>query len=223
MTTNCEQFVNMGEGFGFYMEIPAFGPGFVASVIPWASGREHKELMVKVPFISTFIWFLRDRGYGQVTIDGNGNAVPTYSLDNETDQKNFRRAASEAIRIHDAAGAQEIIISLAHGHVSWKRGENLEGFIQSVTDLPILNGAQPMISAHQLCTCRMGKDPAISVANTSGELYDVKGVWIGDASACPTALGANPMVTIMALAQRTADKMTAAVERDSRSASGARI
>jgi choline dehydrogenase-like flavoprotein len=223
MTTNCEQFVNMGEGFGFYMEIPAFGPGFVASVIPWASGRQHKELMVKVPFISTFIWFLRDRGYGQVTIDGNGNAVPTYSLDNETDQKNFRRAASEAIRIHDAAGAQEIIISLAHGHVSWKRGENLEGFIQSVTDLPILNGAQPMISAHQLCTCRMGKDPAISVANTSGELYDVKGVWIGDASACPTALGANPMVTIMALAQRTADKMTAAVERDSRSASGARI
>lgn len=223
MTTNCEQFVNMSEGFGFYMEIPAFGPGFVASVIPWASGRQHKELMAKVPFISTFIWFLRDRGYGQVTIDGNGNAVPTYSLDNETDQKNFRRAASEAIRIHDAAGAQEIIISLAHGYVSWKRGENLEGFIQSVTELPILNGAQPMISAHQLCTCRMGKDPAISVANTSGELYDVKGVWIGDASACPTALGANPMVTIMALAQRTADRMTAAVEQDSRSASGARV
>ncbi|MGD0568460.1 MAG: GMC family oxidoreductase [Candidatus Sulfotelmatobacter sp.] len=218
MTTNCEQFVNMGEGFGFYMEIPAFGPGFVASVIPWASGRQHKELMTKVPFISTFIWFLRDRGYGQVTIDGSGNAVPTYSLDNETDQKNFRRAASEAIRIHHAAGAQEIIISLAHGHVSWKRGENLEGFIQSVTGLPILNGAQPMISAHQLCTCRMGKDPAISVANTSGELYDVKGVWIGDASACPTALGANPMVTIMALAQRTADRMTAAV-KDSRPAS----
>jgi choline dehydrogenase-like flavoprotein len=223
MTTNCEQFVNMSEGFGFYMEIPAFGPGFVASVIPWASGRQHKELMMKVPFISTFIWFLRDRGYGQVTIDGNGNAVPTYSLDNETDQKNFRRAASEAIRIHHAAGAQEIIISLAHGHVSWKRGEDLDGFIQSVTDLPILNGAQPMISAHQLCTCRMGKDPAISVANTSGELYDVKGVWIGDASACPTALGANPMVTIMALAQRTADKMTAAAERDSRSTSDARV
>lgn len=220
MTTNCEQFVNMGEGFGFYMEIPAFGPAFVASVIPWASGRQHKELMTKVPFISTFIWFLRDRGYGQVTIDGDGNAVPTYSLDDEIDQKNFRRAAAEAIHIHHAAGAQEIIISLAHGYVSWKRGENLEGFIQSVADLPILNGAQPMISAHQLCTCRMGKDPAISVANTNGELYDVKGVWIGDASACPTALGANPMVTIMALAQRTADRMTSAVEQDSRPGSG---
>jgi choline dehydrogenase-like flavoprotein len=78
--------------------------------------------------------------------------------------------------------------------------------------LPVLNGAQPMISAHQLCTCRMGKDPATSVANTDGELYDVKGVWIGDGSACPTALGANPMVTIMALAERTADKMTVALQ-----------
>jgi choline dehydrogenase-like flavoprotein len=212
MTTNCEHFVNTGEGFGFYMEIPAFGPGFVASVIPWNSGRGHKELMSKVPFISTFIWFLRDRGFGQITLDGNGNAVPFYALDDETDQKNFRRAAAEAIRIHDAAGAQEIIISLAHGHVSWKRGTDLEEFIQSVMKLPVLNGAQPMISAHQLCTCRMGKDPATSVANTDGELYDVKGVWIGDGSACPTALGANPMVTIMALAERTADKMTVALQ-----------
>jgi choline dehydrogenase-like flavoprotein len=214
MTTNCEQFVNTGEGFGFYMEIPAFGPGFVASVIPWASGRQHKELMTKVPFISTFIWFLRDRGYGQITIDENGNSVPVYSLDDETDQKNFRQATAEAIRIHDAAGAQEIIISLAHGYISWKQGANLEDFIQSVMQLPILKGAQPMISAHQLCTCRMGKDPATSVANTKGEIYGVKGVWIGDASACPTALGANPMVTIMALAERTADKMTAAAQGD---------
>jgi choline dehydrogenase-like flavoprotein len=72
-----------------------------------------------------------------------------------------------------------------------------------------LNGAQPMISAHQLCTCRMGRDPETSVANTEGELHHVKGVWIGDGSACPTALGANPMVTIMALAERTADKILA--------------
>jgi choline dehydrogenase-like flavoprotein len=37
-----------------------------------------------------------------------------------------------------------------------------------------------------------------------GELHDVPGVWIGDASALPTAPGVNPMLTIMALARRTA-------------------
>ena len=213
MTTNCEQFVNTGDGYGFYMEIPAFGPGFVASVIPWINGKQHKEMMTKVPYISTFIWFLRDKGSGQITLDKAGNSVATYALTDETDQKNFRHASAEAIRIHEAAGAQEIMVSLAHNQLIWKRGTNLENFIRLVMKQPLLNGAQPMISAHQLCTCRMGTDPATSVANTNGELRDVKGVWIGDGSACPTALGANPMVTIMALAARTADKMGGAPSR----------
>jgi choline dehydrogenase-like flavoprotein len=209
MTTNCEQFTNTGDGFGFYMEIPAFGPGFVASVIPWITGRQHKEMMTKVPYISTFIWFLRDKGYGQIAIDETGNSTPFYQLSDETDQKNFRHAAAEAIRIHEAAGAQEIMVSLAHQQLIWKRGQNLESYITTVQKQPIINGAQPMISAHQLCSCRMGKDPAMSVADTNGELRDVKGVWIGDGSACPTSLGANPMITIMSLGMRTADKMLA--------------
>jgi choline dehydrogenase-like flavoprotein len=209
MTANCEQFTDTGGGFGFYMEIPAFGPGFVASVIPWTSGRQHKEVMTKVPYISTFIWFLRDRGYGEVTLDEAGEAVATYQLTDEVDQKNFRQAASEAIRIHDAAGAQEVLVSLAHRQLVWKRGQSLDAFIRKVAGEPLLDGAQPMISAHQLCTCRMGTDPATSVASTDGELHDVKGVWIGDGSACPTSLGANPMITIMALAERTAERMAA--------------
>jgi choline dehydrogenase-like flavoprotein len=42
-----------------------------------------------------------------------------------------------------------------------------------------------------------------------GQLHDVPGVWIGDASAFPTASGMNPMVTIMALARRTAEVIAA--------------
>ena len=53
-------------------------------------------------------------------------------------------------------------------------------------------------------SARMGTDPSTSVAGPYGELHDVKGVWIGDTSAFPTALGVNPMVTCMALARRTA-------------------
>lgn len=210
MTTNCEQFVNTGEGFGFYMEIPAFGPGFVASVLPWTNGRQHKELLTKVPYISTFIWFLRDHGSGQITVDPSGNSVSYYALTDEVDQKNFRKATAEAIRIHEAAGAEQVLVSMARQQLAWQRGEDLERFIEFIMQQPLLQGAQPIISAHQLCSCRMGKDPNTSVANTDGELYDVKGVWVGDASACPTALGANPMITIMALAERTADKMLAA-------------
>jgi choline dehydrogenase-like flavoprotein len=215
MTANCEQFVDTGDGFGFYMEIPAFAPGFYASVIPWASGREHKELMAKVPFISTFIWFLRDKGFGSVTVDPVGNSVTNYEISDETDQRNFRMATAEAIRIHEAAGANEIIFGMRSGYLLWKRGQSLERFIQHVSQQPLLGGSQPIISAHQLCTCRMGRDPSQSVANTAGEVHDVEGVWIGDGSACPTALGANPMITIMALARRTAENIAIRLDQAS--------
>jgi choline dehydrogenase-like flavoprotein len=54
-------------------------------------------------------------------------------------------------------------------------------------------------------SCRMGADPETSVADGHGQLHDTGGVWIGDASAFPTAPGVNPMVTIMSLAHRTAE------------------
>jgi choline dehydrogenase-like flavoprotein len=67
-----------------------------------------------------------------------------------------------------------------------------------------------LFSAHQMGTCRMGTDPAGSVADPRGELHDTPGVWIGDGSAFPTPSGTNPMITIMALAHRTAGHVAAA-------------
>jgi choline dehydrogenase-like flavoprotein len=67
-----------------------------------------------------------------------------------------------------------------------------------------------MFSAHQMGSCRMGADPATSVADPRGELHDTPGVWIGDASAFPTASGTNPMISTMALAHRTASHVAQA-------------
>jgi choline dehydrogenase-like flavoprotein len=58
-----------------------------------------------------------------------------------------------------------------------------------------------------MSSARLGVDPQTSVANTVGELHDAPGVWIGDASGMPTCSGANPMLTVMALAHRTATNM----------------
>jgi len=52
--------------------------------------------------------------------------------------------------------------------------------------------------------------PETSVAGPWGELHDTPGVWIGDGSAFPTPSGTNPMVSIMVLAERTADQILAA-------------
>jgi choline dehydrogenase-like flavoprotein len=93
---------------------------------------------------------------------------------------------------------------------SWHRGEDLEAYIGRVQQVPLRAGAMRLFAAHQMGTCRMGADPATSVAGPDGELHDTPGVWIGDASAFPTASGTNPMITVMALAHRTAEGVRAA-------------
>jgi choline dehydrogenase-like flavoprotein len=76
--------------------------------------------------------------------------------------------------------------------------------------IPLRAGGFRLFSAHQMGSCRMGPDPQTSVANPWGELHDTPGVWIGDGSAFPTSSGTNPMISIMALAHRTAEAIAAA-------------
>jgi choline dehydrogenase-like flavoprotein len=87
----------------------------------------------------------------------------------------------------------------------WSRGDDLEAWVDELDQVHIGAGGLFMGSAHQMGSARMGTDPATSVRRPTGELHDVDGVWIGDTSAFPTASGANPMLTCMALAHRTAE------------------
>jgi choline dehydrogenase-like flavoprotein len=81
-----------------------------------------------------------------------------------------------------------------------------------VQRIPLRAGGQRLFSAHQMSSARMGSDPATSVANPWGELHDTPGVWIGDGSAMPTSSGTNPMISIMALAHRTAEAIADSVD-----------
>jgi choline dehydrogenase-like flavoprotein len=205
-----DQFAGTEDGYGFLIECAQYAPGLVASVLPWMDGRQHKETMSRVRYGTSLIFLLRDHGAGQVTIDASGEAVHSYGVDDELDQRNFRRGLEAVIRVHEAAGAREIHTLSRRAPLSWKRGEDLGRFIEAARELPVSPDAQPIFSAHQTGSCRMGADPATSVANPWGELHDCRGVWIGDGSAFPNATGINPMVSIMALARRTAEAMKTA-------------
>jgi choline dehydrogenase-like flavoprotein len=200
----CDEFVDTGDGYGFLVEGAQYAPAIGASALPWTGGAEHKERMFDWKYGATIISLIRDRGYGRVTIDGSGEAVPWYSVEDEVDLRNLRHALEAKIRINHAAGAKAIV-SLAGGSPMWRYGDDLEAFIERARRMPMRAGGQKLFSAHQLGSCRMGSDPQTSVANPWGELHDTPGVWIGDGSAFPTATGTNPMVSIMALAHRTAE------------------
>ncbi len=60
--------------------------------------------------------------------------------------------------------------------------------------------------AHVIGTCRMGRDADSAVVDADGRSFDVPGLSICDNSVFPSALSANPALTIMALSLRTADR-----------------
>jgi choline dehydrogenase-like flavoprotein len=200
----CDEFKDTGEGYGFLIETAQYAPGLIGSATPWISGADHKQRMEDFRQTATFISLTRDRGAGQVAVDANGESVPTYAITDQLDLENLKKGIEVQVRLHEAAGAHQIG-PLAEGAPTWRRGDDLEAFIAAVKRIPFRAGGYKLFSAHQMGTCRMGEDPQSSVAGPWGELHDTKGVWIGDGSAFPTSSGTNPMVSIMALAHRTAE------------------
>ena len=64
-----------------------------------------------------------------------------------------------------------------------------------------------LFTVHLMGSAKMGSSPQSSVVNLSGELWDLPGCFIADASVFPSAVGVNPQVTIMAMATRIASRM----------------
>jgi choline dehydrogenase-like flavoprotein len=203
-----DEFADVEDGYGFLIEATQYATGTAAAALPFVSGDRHKAAMADFRYGATFIGLLRDHGGGRVTIDEAGQAQPWYSLDDPLDVRNSHRAIDAQVRLHVAAGARQIQ-ALAAGMPTWRPGDDVERYVERLRRVPLRAGGFRLFAAHQMGTCRMGPDPRSSVANPDGELHDTPGVWIGDASAFPTSSGTNPMITIMALARRTAEAIVA--------------
>jgi len=194
---------------GFLIEASTVAPAIVSMSMPWQDGRRHKQMVERLPYLAPFISVARDHGEGEVVIDEHGRAVTRWSFDDEIDARLFRRAMAELARLQRAAGAKEILTFYQQG-LSWREGEDFDAFIAAIGEGSLDANDIAAFTAHQMGSCRMGSDPAESVADGRGELHDTKGVWIGDGSAFPTAPGVNPMISIMSLAHRTAANILAA-------------
>ena len=84
---------------------------------------------------------------------------------------------------------------------------------QTMTAIWEAAGAQDIFavdrSAHTIGTCRMGHHGDEAVVDAEGRSFDIPNLWICDNSVFPSALAANPALTIMALSLRTADRFLA--------------
>ncbi len=204
-----DQFKHLEGDWGFLIEATTVAPAIVAMSLPFEDGEAHKATMSQLANIAPFISVARDHGEGQVVIDGHGRAVTRWSFSDDVDAKLFRRAIAELARLQRAAGAREIITFFQRPVIRWREGEDFEAFLAEIEAGSLAANDVAAFTAHQMGSCRMGSDPAESVADGLGQLHDTPGVWIGDASAFPTAPGVNPMISIMSLAHRTAANILA--------------
>ncbi|MBD1379388.1 GMC oxidoreductase [Metabacillus arenae] len=65
--------------------------------------------------------------------------------------------------------------------------------------------SSPGIDFHVMGTCRMGDDPSTSTTNRFGQVHSMSGLYVADNSILPNTGAANPTLTTVALAIRTAD------------------
>jgi choline dehydrogenase-like flavoprotein len=205
-TVYSPHFSHLQGDYGIRLEVMPAHPGLMGLFAPWGNARNHKQLMSQVGHMATFIVLTRDTGEGQVTLDRFHEPVIQY-WPNETDRRHLIRGLQEVTRIIFAGGGigavsfhtpPQLLESEARkpGAVSPAR---LDRYLKDLETRGIEVNRVGMGTAHQMGTCRLGSDPRNSVADPSGQVHGVRGLYIADASGFPTASGVNPMLSTMAL------------------------
>jgi len=185
-------------------------PGLIALAFPWAGSAAMAELMRESGDIAPLIGIVRDQGAGRVSVSRSGRARIAYRLDRR-DASAARLALVNMARLARAAGAQRIVAVGTPGVWFDARSEsNWDAYLARLGRFDMGANRAMAFSAHQMGSARAGADPAASATDPFGRVRRdtrgalVSGLYVADASLLPTALGVNPMVTVMALAARVA-------------------
>ena len=200
---------------GPWLEVAPAHPGLAALATPWAGSQDFLRLIERIEFVATPIVLVRDSGAGRVRVDRHGRPVVDYEL-GTGDRANLLRGLVETARILRAAGATRLLslhtpyIEVGDGSRQVSAAE-LDRFIAGVERAGVRNHSLALFSAHPMGSARAGLDPRRSTARPTGEVHGVDGLWIGDGGLLPSAPGANPMLSILACAWRTADHLLASL------------
>jgi len=185
-------------GPGFMLENTAVHPLITATSLP-GFGTEHERAMAALPHLARAVVVLRDATRGRVEIDGEGVGRYAYELA-PGDIERLRQALRELARAYLAAGAREVwlpVNGLAPVHD--------EHELAALAAAPLDPTRFAFLYAvHLFGGACMGGSRATSVCRSDGGVWDVRGLYVSDASSLPGNTGVNPQVTIVANALRIA-------------------
>jgi long-chain-alcohol oxidase len=199
-----DEHAELSQGHGVKYETAAMHPHLVLGFWPWRGARAHLDLMHTLPNVTGVGALLRDRDSGEVRVRRDGEPVVNYRL-SPFDLGNLRTGLEGAARILEAAGARRIFSS----HSDWVAYDpgtdgDIERFMRDADSCGYGPGRCGLGSFHIMGTARMGGSPSTSACTPAGETWDVRGLYVCDASCFPSASGVNPMISIEAIAHMNA-------------------
>ncbi|HSH78523.1 MAG TPA: GMC family oxidoreductase, partial [Herpetosiphonaceae bacterium] len=206
-TILSEELAFMSGNYGVRLEAAPLHPGLLALATPWLSARGHRRQMQQMAHTSALIVLERDENGGRVRIGRDGRAVIRYRLGAQ-ERDHIQRGIAAAARVHLAAGTTEVLVPHTSEpglrRVSELAPARIEEFCQELGRRAVDRNWSTLFSAHQMGTCRMGRDARTAVCDGTGAVFGVRGLFVADASAFPASSGVNPMLTVMALAHMVA-------------------
>jgi choline dehydrogenase-like flavoprotein len=170
-------------------------------------GRAFMDVMSRYANLATFGMMIQDKSRGEVRRGPGGQPLIRYDMGKE-DVARMQRGIEILCEVFLRAGAKRVL-PMVHGMDELSSDAGLA----ALRKMRLEAGDFEVTAYHPLGTCRMGTDPRRSCVGPDGEAHDVMGLYVADGSAVPSSLGANPQMTIMALALRTAEALDARLDR----------
>jgi choline dehydrogenase-like flavoprotein len=204
-------FVDRAVEEGFVLETCMYFPFTTAKNLS-GFGEAHSRLMRANPRLQMILVLACDEATpgNRVDVDADGKPVVHYRFTPEVIDS-MARATRASTRIFFAAGAVAVHAPSADPPlVTLDEADRLD---ERIDARHFRLGKTSVSAAHLMGGCGMGRDAKDSVTDGWGRVHGVPWLSVADSSLFPDSLEINPYLTIMALADRAAEKVKEAVRR----------
>ncbi len=198
-------YVDRAEQDGYVLETCMYFP-FVTAKNLTGFGPAHERLMRAFPRLQMILVLAVDRAVegNRVTVDRAGAPAVHYRFTPAVIES-MVKATRAAARIFFSAGAVRVHAPPADPPLL-ERAESAR-IEDRVTAEHFLPGRLSISAAHLMGGCGMGRGREDSVTDSWGRVHGVPWLRVADASLFPDSVEINPYLTIMALADRVAERI----------------